>query len=183
MSPRGGYIVGPKSRLFLRFVFADAIRLARMSSSPDMAPDPSPHRVYSSAVDLWLLVLLMAGPLVCVGMTIYLMQLGRNQESLQCLWIGAGLLLVTGICTVPCRYTLTDQELRIRCGVYSARVSLDQIRDVARSGSWLSGPALSLRRVKISTPSRFYLVSPVDRDQFIAALRERCPQLPAAEAN
>lgn len=84
--------------------------------------------------------------------------------------IGAATLMLTGLVTVPCRYTLLDDSLSIRCGVYFTRIPLDRIRAIEPSRSWLSGPALSLQRIKVSTASRYYLISPADRDRFIEEL-------------
>ena len=123
--------------------------------------------VYVSAVDWWLAFLLLAGPAICVASTAVLLTRGQSHEALVCLVVGALTLIATALFTIPCRYTLLSDCLTIRCGVYFTRIPLEQIQAVERSGSWLSGPALSLRRVKISTASRIYLVSPVDRDRFI----------------
>ncbi|WP_235908699.1 PH domain-containing protein [Roseiconus nitratireducens] len=128
--------------------------------------------VYPSAVDWWLLVLLLIGPLILIMMSVLLLGQGRAREAGYCMWASAGTLLVTAMFTVPCRYTILSDSLTIRCGILFNRVPLEQIRAIEPSRSWLSGPALSLRRVKISTASRFYLVSPAERDRFIAELTD-----------
>lgn len=125
---------------------------------------------YVSAVDWWIAVVLMMGPVLCVVLTGVLLQQGRQTDAVYCLLAGLGTLLVTGIFTVPCRYTILTDSLSVRCGLLFMRVPLDQIKAIEPSGSWVSGPALSLKRVKISTESRFYLVSPVDRERFIEEL-------------
>ena len=126
--------------------------------------------VYASAVDWWIAIVLMMGLVICVALTGILLQQGRHRDAMYCLLAGVGTLLVTGIFTVPCRYTILTDSLSIRCGLLFMRVPLDQIKTIEPSSSWISGPALSLKRVKISTASRFYLVSPVDRDRFIEEL-------------
>ena len=145
-------------------------------AAPGHATTMPRQSVYVSAVDWWIAVLLMLGPLICVGSTGVLLQQGRQQDALACLLAGAGTLLVTGMFTVPCRYTILPDTLSIRCGSLFQRVPLHQIKAIEPSGSWLSGPALSVRRVKISTASRFYLVSPVDRERFIEELTEAVKQ-------
>jgi membrane protein YdbS with pleckstrin-like domain len=134
--------------------------------------DTQRKSIYVSAVDWWIVLLLLLGPAICVGVTGVLLRQGRPDEALTCLLTGAGTLLVTGMFTVPCRYTILADTLSIRCGVLLMRVPLNQIKAIQPSRSWLSGPALSLRRVKVSTASRFYLVSPTDRERFIAELTE-----------
>ncbi|MCC9600580.1 PH domain-containing protein [Stieleria sp. JC731] len=127
--------------------------------------------VFPSAVDLWLAFLLMLGPIICAVITGISLWQGKNQEALICLLTGAGILLLIGILVIPCRYTITEDTLSIRCGLLLTRVPLDQIKGVEKSGSWLSAPAMSIRRVKVTTGSRFYLVSPSDRDRFIEELQ------------
>lgn len=144
-----------------------------MSDNANASPRKS---VYVSAVDWWIAVTVLLGPMVCVGLTGVLLQQGRFQEALYCLLAGVGTLLFTAIFTVPCRYTILRDSLSIRCGVIFMQVPLSQIKSIEPSGSWLSGPALSVRRVKISTASRFYLVSPADRERFIEELTEAVRQ-------
>lgn len=139
--------------------------------SPKAASSPR-KSVYPSAVDWWIAVLVMAGPLIFVAMTAVLLQQGRPTEALRCLLGGAATLLITALFTIPCRYTILSDSLTIRCGILFMRVPLDQIKSIDLSGSWLSGPALSLKRVKISTASRFYLVSPKERERFMEELRD-----------
>ena len=130
----------------------------------------SRRSVYASAVDWWIVVVLMLGPVICVGITGVLLQQGRPQDALYCLLAGAGTLLATAMFTVPCRYTILADTLSIRCGILFMRVPLHQIKSIERSRSWLSGPALSLKRIKVSTASRFYLISPSDLDGFTEEL-------------
>ncbi len=132
--------------------------------------DKTPHRVHHSAVDWWIALMLMLGPVICVGVTGILIWEGRQQDALYCLITTAGVLLVTAAFTMPCRYTILPDSLSIRCGLIMMRIPLAQIKSMEKSASWLSGPALSLRRVKIKTASRFYLVSPKDRDRFMEEL-------------
>lgn len=138
--------------------------------SDENATTQSRKTVYESAVDWWIAILLLSGPAICVVLTFLMLREGRQSDALICLLAGAGTLVITGLFTVPCRYTLLNDTLAIRCGILLNRVPLDQIKAIEPSSSWLSGPALSLRRVKISTASRFYLVSPKERQRFIDEL-------------
>lgn len=81
--------------------------------------------------------------------------------------------------TIPCEYTLTDDTLKIRSGLLEDDVPLRSIRRAEKSGSLWSAPALSLRRVKISTDRGMRLVSPRDRDAFIADLEARVRKVQA----
>jgi hypothetical protein len=73
--------------------------------------------------------------------------------------------------TQPCRYTILDDSLSIRCGIVFYQIPLDEIESVEPSGSWLSAPALSLRRVKVRSKRRTILISPASREAFIEDLR------------
>lgn len=142
-----------------------------MSESLSNRPRQS---VYHSAVDLWIACLLVSSPLALMVMTLAMMQQGRNNDSLVCLIAAAVTLVATAAFTVPCRYTILSDSVTIRCGLLFYRVPFDKIKNIELSGSWLSAPAMSLRRVKISTASQFYLVSPRDREKFIEELEAAC---------
>lgn len=137
-----------------------------------MNPDQPRKSVFASAVDWWLAILLMAGPVILAVMTAMMLQQGRQRDALYCLAASALTLAVTAMFTIPCRYTILTDSLSIRCGILFFRVPFDQIKSVDQSGSWLSGPALSLKRVKIKTASRFYLISPADRERFMKELED-----------
>lgn len=131
---------------------------------------PARPTVYTSAVDLWLAVLLLIAPVLAAGMGIFLW-IDENQE-------GAAILLATAITTlmltlvlvVPCRYTIEEEDLHIRCGILSYRVPLRTIERVEPSRTLVSGPALSLKRVVVLTRGKNYVLSPRARDAFIEDL-------------
>lgn len=145
------------------------------SGSADLAdvrhPVSEPKtRVFESAIDWWVWPILLVGPVLCLVLAVVLLVQGQNNESVVLLISGLGILFVTGLFTVPCRYTILADSLTIRCGILFYRVPFEKIESVELSGSWISGPALSLKRVKVSTPSKFYLISPLDREVFIKDL-------------
>ncbi|OUT62362.1 MAG: hypothetical protein CBB71_02100 [Rhodopirellula sp. TMED11] len=135
------------------------------------AGDKTLHKIYPSKVDGWIAVLVMLGPLVTLGLAGYAMLHNEGQASMILLAVGAVTLLITALVTMPCRYTIAKDNLAIRCGVVFYRVPLKHIQSAEISGSWLSGPALSLKRVRVSTGTRSYLVSPLYREQFIQDLK------------
>ncbi|HEY8416359.1 MAG TPA: PH domain-containing protein [Thermaerobacter sp.] len=80
------------------------------------------------------------------------------------LWFGTG-------------YRVTSTRLIVRTGPMEYEVPLSSIRSVRRTWNPLAGPALSLRRLAIRLDTgQLILISPANRDRFIALLRERCPQ-------
>lgn len=96
--------------------------------------------------------------------------------------VGAGLVaIITGLVvggviaalSVPCVYTLTDDSLKIKSGMLEDEVPLRKIRGAEKSNSTWSAPALSLQRVKVTLEDGSRVISPKDRDGFIADLDAR----------
>ena len=127
---------------------------------------------YRSAIDLWLAAVLVGAPLAMVGFGAY--SLTRSVlAGVLMMAFGALTGALIAAFTVPCVYTLTDESLKFQCGVLEDDVPLARIRKVEKSSSALSAPALSLRRVRISLDDGYRLISPRDRDGFIADLIAR----------
>lgn len=126
--------------------------------------------VYDSAVDLWIAALILLSPLTSVVIGIYLLVDGQADGAMYLFLIGAGVLLLTLVLIQPCRYTILDDSLSIRCGILFYQIPLNEIESVEPSRSWRNGPALSMRRVKITTSQRTVLVSPKEREAFITDL-------------
>lgn len=128
-------------------------------------------RYFPSEKDRWLGLLVWA-PLLAVpyaaitGGDWEAVAIGLSIPALLVSWIWFG----TG-------YRVTASELHVRSGPFRFRVPLSSIRRVRPTTNALSSPSLSLRRLEISlADGRFILISPKDRERFIALLRERCPQ-------
>ena len=127
--------------------------------------------VYDSAVDWWIAALILLSPLTAVGIGVYLLIDGQADGAMYLFLMGAGVLVLTIALTYPCRYTILDDSLSIRCGIVFYQIPLNEIESVEPSGSWLSAPALSLQRVKVRSKNRTILISPEPREEFIEDLR------------
>ncbi|WP_345683284.1 PH domain-containing protein [Novipirellula caenicola] len=127
---------------------------------------------YESAIDLWLLMLLMLSPVVAAVIGVYLILEGRPGDASLLFLVGAATLFVQGIFVVPCRYTILEDAVSIRCGILCYQIPIAEIQTIEKSSSLKSAPALSLRRVRIQTAKRDYLISPKDRDGFIATIKQ-----------
>ena len=91
--------------------------------------------------------------------------------------LGPYLLVVGFTFWRPSYYRVTPTHLQIRVGFADFDIRLTRIRRVRPTWNPIASPAPSLRRVAIETDQgETVLVSPLDRDGFIALLRERCPQ-------
>ena len=127
---------------------------------------------YPSRVDSWLAVILIGAPLAVVATGAFAMTKS----------VGAGIVaIITGLVvggviaafSIPCVYTLSDDSLNIKSGMLEDVVPLWKIRGAEKSNSVWSAPALSLRRVKITLDDGSRVISPKDRDGFIADLDAR----------
>ena len=116
--------------------------------------------------------MLLISPVLMAGLGIYMLLDGEPGDAMIFFFAGIGTLLVTAMFVAPCRYTILDDALSVRCGLICYQVPLDEIDSVERSSTWRSGPALSMRRVLITTPKRYVVVSPLDREEFIEDLRD-----------
>ena len=130
---------------------------------------------FPSRVDAWLVVVVAGGIVAALAGAVAALE-SSPAESLLGFGGTAFMLLVIVLVGVPCEYTLADDHLLIRSGIVRQRIHYADITDVAPSRSLWAAPAMSLRRVKVSFGGRFQLVSPRDRERFIAELRARVGQ-------
>lgn len=127
------------------------------------------RKTYRSAVDAWLALLLIGVPA-----TMLVLGLGRLDAAPK----EGAFLIVQGVFVaslmaafcLPCRYTLTDEHLHVRCGVIATTVPLGRVERAELSRSLWSAPALSLQRVRIDYGAEHVVISPRGREAFIADL-------------
>ena len=89
--------------------------------------------VYDSAVDLWIATSILLSPLTSVVIGIYLLIDGQADGAMYLFLIGAGVLLLTLVLIQPCRYTILDDSLSIRCGILFYQIPLNEIESVERA--------------------------------------------------
>jgi len=141
----------------------------------------SPDREFRSKVDAWLVAVVAGAALLPLGVGVGLAILGQAKGVILLSGWGAVMGLMIYVLSWPMRYTLRADHLHIQSGQLQWSIPYASIRGAVPSRNPLSGPAWSLRRVRIDqADGSFILVSPADRESFIAALRERCPRLAAA---
>ena len=144
-----------------------------------MPPEPvSPSLVFPSRIDAWLAAVVLLAVLSPLAVVV-LRGAGSGAEQVV-VWVTALLPLVAGgLLLLPCRYTLADDHLHIRCGLIRQRIAYRDITGIAPSRNMLSAPALSLQRVKVSYRKQngrgqgFQLVSPREREVFMQALQQQ----------
>ena len=74
-------------------------------------------------------------------------------------------------------YVIEGETLIIRSSFITWRVPIRDIRSVTRTRSALSSPALSLDRLRIEYGGKWILVSPAERERFVAMLRTVNPAI------
>ncbi len=128
--------------------------------------------VYYSKVDWWIAAILSGSILFCLALGLYL--LGNDPlGGVICLGIGVFMTLVIVLLGIPCKYTLYDDHLVVQAGIAKYTILYADIADVTKSRNPLSAPAFSLKRVKIQLKKKYVLISPKNRDAFIADLNSR----------
>ncbi|MEM7064729.1 MAG: PH domain-containing protein [Cyanobacteria bacterium P01_B01_bin.77] len=126
-------------------------------------------QVFSSKVDTWLFVIIVAVAMLSGISAISLLATERNYlMALITLALGAGLPMWILLST---KYVIIEEELRVRSGPFRWTVSIPSISSVQSTHNPLSSPALSLDRLEIRYGSnRSILVSPKHRSRFIQAI-------------
>lgn len=74
-------------------------------------------------------------------------------------------------------YVIDGDTLIIRSSFITWRLPIREIRSVTPTRSALSSPALSLDRLRIEYGSKWILVSPEERERFVAMLRSVNPAI------
>ncbi|MCL4409459.1 MAG: PH domain-containing protein [Gammaproteobacteria bacterium] len=133
------------------------------------------ERVYTSKIDTWLALVLVA--IVCVFFIVFVSVLMSGKISaillaIPALLVGAGFPLWLMKST---NYTLSDTMLLVRSGPFKWQVPVNQINSVTPTLNPLSSPALSLDRLQINY-GRWgsIMISPKDKEAFIQDLEKRC---------
>ncbi|HLJ73982.1 MAG TPA: PH domain-containing protein [Thermoanaerobaculia bacterium] len=135
---------------------------------------------FESKRDLWLVLLLRVMPIVLlliVGDVWYL-----QHHDLRGPIAGAIILIVVEIFFFETilrstYYVIEADTLTIRSSFITWRVPIRDIRSITPTRSAISSPALSLDRLRIEYGRKWILVSPEDRQRFIAALRSVNPAI------
>jgi membrane protein YdbS with pleckstrin-like domain len=130
--------------------------------------------VYASKVDWWVPIVMVASPLIPLGIGIACLIYDKSKiTSAILLSVGVLILVLYFIFALPCKYAVRKDELIIRCGVMRKVIRNEDIKSVELSSDPTSSPALSLQRVAIQLKSGGrVLVSPADRKAFMAHFRQ-----------
>jgi hypothetical protein len=129
---------------------------------------------FTSKVDWWLAPILLLVPLISAGVLVVALVEGEG------VWISLVTILLIGAIygglVWPMRYGISSSTLIVRHGLVRHTIPLEAIREVKPTRNPLSSPALSLDRLAIRYGEGFFrsiMISPADRDQFLALLSRR----------
>lgn len=138
-----------------------------------------PDRAFASAVDAWLsTLLLLIAAMVPVLLIAAMAAWDDDPGAAAGLALSAATVAAIMVGLVwPVRYTCASDALVVRSGAVRYRVPYREITRVSPSRAMWSSPALSLDRLRIDYGSRWLLISPKGRTDFLAELRRRAPQL------
>lgn len=131
-------------------------------------------KVFPSKVDWWLAALTFVPMGVAVVSTAWVSRDGRAVAAL--IAVLAALALVIWVFGRT-NYTIDGRTLIARSGPFRWRVPIDEIDSITPTRDPSSAPALSLDRLSIRYGARELLVSPRNREQFVAALRAMNPKI------
>lgn len=139
--------------------------------------------LYRSKQDWWLAAILFSGIVVCLGVGGVMLFLYFWSMLVGIALIAVGLLQLW--CLGGTQYDLDEVQMTIWAGPFRWTVPTRSIRKVTPTRNPLSSPALSLDRLRIdyevAGKSRSIMISPVDREAFLAEVAELVPsaELPA----
>jgi hypothetical protein len=129
---------------------------------------------FRSKIDRWLAAVIVGAAIVSLGTVV---AVAIAASLLLALTLGPLIFLIGGALPLwvltATSYTLDASDLHVRSGPFRWKVPLREIRGIAPTRSPLSSPALSLDRLRIDFGGRWIMVSPDDKDRFLAELRQR----------
>jgi len=133
---------------------------------------------FESKRDLWIVLILRIMPVVVLAVVADAWYL--QHHDLRGPIAGAIILIVVEIFFFESvlrstYYVIEGNTLTIRSSFITWRVPIRDIRSITPSGSAISSPALSLDRLRIDYGRKSILVSPEDRERFVAMLRSVNP--------
>ena len=135
---------------------------------------------FESKRDLWIVSLMRGIPIVVLGALGYAWYMSHH--DLRGPVAGAVILLIAELFVFEwffrsTYYQIDGGTLLIRSGLIRWRVPIREITSVTPTRSPASSPALSLDRLRIDYGRKAILISPEDRERFIAMLRSVNPAI------
>jgi Bacterial PH domain len=140
----------------------------------------APVERYRSGVDGWLIALMMIGLGIPIVIVLHPKVTGLGLSAARAMVFGSTgfVLLFLGWLFATTGYTLGPDALVVRSGPLRWTIPYAEIESVRPTSNMTSAPAMSLRRLEVRyRGGRAVVISPRDRDAFIAGLRRRVARL------
>lgn len=126
---------------------------------------------YPSERDAWLGILLWG--VMSSGLFLYVIE-----RDTALLFLSIPMLLLAGWIWFFTGYTLTEDQLIVRCGPLRRRVALEDIQFIRESRKFMASAALSMDRLEIHAGLRYpVIISPRDKKEFVEQLQSRNPKI------
>jgi membrane protein YdbS with pleckstrin-like domain len=104
---------------------------------------------FPTKIDAWLVLLVSAGVIAAFAGAAAAWQ-ADPAEAKFALWVIVSSWMLVAVLGLPCRYTLTEDELVVRSGIVRWRIPYAEITAIAPSREVWAAPVMSLQRVKIT---------------------------------
>jgi hypothetical protein len=132
---------------------------------------------FSSKIDLWILILLLAvvAASVCGIAVLWWSEVAPGWLIAAPLSLPLAALVVLPLWLLfSLRYFMSGERLRVRCGPFQWFISIADIESVAPTQSPVASPAASLDRLRIDYGrGRTIMISPEPRPEFLRQLEHR----------
>jgi hypothetical protein len=132
--------------------------------------------IFRSRYDTWLRIVFAITNLILLGAVAILLW---HHDTTSIIVAAFAILILAGVLWMQLAtyYRVGDDTLFVRCGPFHWTIPIASITSATPSDDPTSGPALSLRRVRVEYAkggrTDELLISPEDRDGFLDALHSR----------
>ncbi len=131
------------------------------------------ENVYRSKVDLWLVIVAVAAPIVLLDFILDGVNTADIFAELMAVAIVVAVLGIFAWLYFSTRYTITGDFLMVKAGPFSWIIPIEDISSIEPTRNPASSPALSLDRLLIRYgKSAELIISPKDKEAFMTELRK-----------
>ena len=127
--------------------------------------------VYKSKIDWWLGATLAIAMIVSILAGLKALSADTPNSIWTAALIGGVGFILPLVSLLSTRYTVQDQQLVVRSGLFRWRIPINQISGITPTSDPIASPALSLDRLRITYGhTKSLLISPRDKDAFLAQI-------------
>jgi len=132
--------------------------------------------VYKSKIDWWLGAILVIAMIASIFAGLKALSVDTPNSVWTAALIGGVGFILPLVSLLTTRYTVEEQQLVVRSGIFRWRIPLNEISGITPTSDPIASPALSLDRLRITYgQAKSLLISPRDKDGFLAQIASlRC---------